>query len=191
MAGIYSNLHSSSLHLLIRLMITRHRLKPMLYQASTGTIFKILGAVLLLVSLCLPMASCTYYADSQGFPIVVDRPESKPGGVREVDVGPWYAMEDLKPAEPMFWMVLASFAWPLLWVALLSWRGKGRIAILLRVIEPILLAYSASMVEFISTFLVTQREIGAYVAFVGLGTYGIGIVLTDLALFRLWKMRNH
>jgi hypothetical protein len=148
---------------------------------------KALGAALVLVSLALPMATCTHYVDGAGDRVAVDDRAHPPPGVTAVEE-PQYALADFDPADASDWTRLATFLWPVLVLALLAWRReRGRLAVALRVVEVLLLAWSFWLVAFISSFLVDRRASGAYLAFVGLGLYALGALGSDVLALKRWR----
>ena len=147
---------------------------------------KLVGAILLLVSLALPMASCTRFEDEEGNRVEVVDGDPHPEGIKEV-VTYNYALENFDPTEISSWAVLLTFVWPIIIVGILFWLKRGRIVVVLRILEPLLVIGSFYMVYWISSFLVTRREWGAYLAFLALGVYGIGFLWEDLILYRGWR----
>ena len=150
---------------------------------------KLIGAALLLVSLAFPMSTCSHYEDAGGRRIEVAEGETPPEGAVEVTTRS-YAFEDFEPLDPGDWVRALAFAWPLMVIALLRWRERGRVALGVRVLEPALIAGSIWAVHFISTFLADRRALGAYLAFLALGIYAISTARVDLALYREWKARR-
>ena len=150
---------------------------------------KLLGALLLLVSLAFPMSTCSYYEDAEGKRIEVAQGETPPEGAVEV-ISRSYAFEDFHPLDPGDWVRALAFAWPILAIATLRLRKRGAIAMGVRVLEPALIAGSIFAVHFISTFFADRREIGAYLAFLGLGIYAISTIWVDVALYRKWRERR-
>lgn len=150
---------------------------------------KLLGALLLLVSIAFPMATCSHYEDAEGRRVEVAEGETPPEGVKEV-ISSEYAFEDFEPGDPGEWVKVFAFSWPLLATVILLRGKRGRVVLGVRVLEPLLLAGSIYMVHFISTFLVERRAMGAYLAFLALGIYAVATIWADVALYREWKARR-
>jgi hypothetical protein len=147
---------------------------------------KIVGAILVLVSLALPMSSCRHYVDAQGERLEVEKGEPPPQGAREV-VSYQYALESFDVQELASWNKLLVFVWPVLMVgALFRWR-QGRTLVVLRVLEILLLAYSIFMVDLLATLFADRIEAGAYLAFTGLGLYAAAALWEDVTAFRRWR----
>jgi hypothetical protein len=135
---------------------------------------KILGAFLLLVSLVLPMSTCTRYVGSEGKRITTYN----------------YAIESFEPEDPHWWVDLLAFVWPVLAVALLEWRKRGLLALGIRILEPLMLAVSFWLLGFVSGFLASGRAFGAYMAFLAVSIYGLGTAWVDIALYREWRQES-
>ncbi|MCP4288315.1 MAG: hypothetical protein GY792_28460 [Gammaproteobacteria bacterium] len=151
---------------------------------TTIKAIKMVGALLLLLSITLPMSKCSYHVDSSGnrYP----RGDKIPGNAIEK----WeknYAFDEFEPLDPGSWTIVLVFTWPVLALGSLQWRPHGRVSWITRGLEPLLLAGSVYIVNFISTFFVERRDIGAYVAFIGLGIYAIGVIWSDISIYRNWK----
>jgi hypothetical protein len=138
---------------------------------------KLLGALLLLVSLAFPMSTCSHYEDAEGRRVRVAEGEAPPEGVRKV-ISEEYALEDFHPDDPGDWVRAVAFAWPLLAFGALRLRRRGRVALAIRIAEPLLIGGS---------FLADSRATGAYLAFAALGLYAIATVWEDLIVYREWK----
>jgi hypothetical protein len=153
---------------------------------SVDKALKMFGAMLLLVSVTLPMATCTRYEDAEGMRIEVDDVENLPEGVHKV-VQSEYALENFDPLDGGEWLKVLAFLWPVLTLAPLWWKPRGPVAVAVRVLELLLVAGSFFLIDFISSFLVDRRAIGAYLAFLALGLYGVGAIWSDVSLYRSWK----
>ena len=151
---------------------------------------KLAGAILLLVSLALPMSSCTRYVDAQGNRVEVVKDAPLPEGVRK-EVSYDYALDGFDAQDAGSWSVLLAFAWPALLVGLLFWRKKGRTVLLLRIVEPFLLAGSFYLISFLASFLTDRMEAGAYLALLALGIYTLAAVWEDSVAFRHWRQARH
>jgi hypothetical protein len=119
---------------------------------------KIVGAILLLVSLALPMSSCRHYVDAQGERLEVQKGEPPPQGAREV-VTYNYALENFNGRDLDSWNKLLVFVWPVLMVGALFWRRQGRTLVVLRVLEILLLAYSIFMVDLLATLFALRKRV--------------------------------
>ena len=150
---------------------------------------KLAGAILLLVSLALPMSSCVRYVDAKGNRVEVEKDAPLPEGVRK-EVLYDYALDNFDAQDAGSWSVLLAFAWPALLVGLLFWRKRGRAVLALRIAEPLLLAGSFYLISFIASFLVDRMEAGAYLAFFALGIYALGAVWEDVVAFRQWRQER-
>jgi hypothetical protein len=150
---------------------------------------KLLGALLLLVSVAFPMSTCSHYENAEGKIVQVAEGETPPEGVTKV-IDHDYAFETFHPLDPGDWVRVLAFAWPVLAVAILHRRKRGAIALGVRVFEPLLIAGSIYLVHFISTFLAERRATGAYLAFLALGIYSIATLWADIEVYREWKKRR-
>jgi hypothetical protein len=150
---------------------------------------KLLGAMLLLVSLALPMSTCSHYEDAQGTRIAVAQGETPPEGARQV-TSRTYAFEDFHPTDPGNWVKALAFLWPVLALVILQQRKRGRIALGIRILEPALIGLSLYVIDFVSTFFADRRAIGAYLAFLAIGIYAVGSLWADVVVYREWKERS-
>ncbi len=157
---------------------------------AVDKVLKMLGALLLLVSLMLPMATCTSYENEEGRQVSVDDIENLPEGVHKV-VQSEYALEGFDPLNGEDWLTVLAFVWPVLTIAALWWKPRGRVAIAVRVLELLFLTGSYLFIDFISSFFVDDRAIGAYLAFLALGLYALGAIWSDVLLYRSWKTGRH
>ena len=147
---------------------------------------KLVGAILLLASLALPMASCRHYEDARGQWGETRRGQPPPAGAREV-VAYQYAWSGLERDDPVSWLPLLAFVWPPLLIGLLRRWKTGRAAVLLRVLEVLLLAYSSWTVYLAATLFVDRMESGAYLALLALFLYALGAVRDDAIAYRTWR----
>jgi hypothetical protein len=150
---------------------------------------KLLGALLLLVSLAFPMSTCSYYEDADGNRVDVADGEAPPEGMTAV-IDNDYAFESFDPLDPGEWVKAFCFAWPILAVAILHLRKRGAVTMAVRILEPALIVGSISLVDFLSTLLADHRALGAYLAFLALGIYAIATIWDDVATFREWKQQR-
>jgi hypothetical protein len=137
----------------------------------------------------LPMSTCTHYVDKEGMRVFVEEGKPLPEGVSE-RFSYNYALEGFGPLEPGLWVRAFAFVWPALGVVVLHWRKRGAIVGCVRILELPLIVGSFYLVDFISTFLGDRRSFGAYVAFVALGTYALGALWADVALYRERRQRR-
>ena len=148
---------------------------------------KVVGAILLLVSLAFPMQQAShYYIDSDG----VIRPQAwgTPPGATALFESDQYA---LHPGSGENSLLALAFAWPVIAVAYWQWR-KDVIGIVLRSLEIVFLAGTFLLVYWVSTFTVltvTRVGAGGYLAFLGLGLYAVGALWADAIALRRWKRR--
>ncbi len=150
---------------------------------------KLLGALLLLVSLAFPMSTCSHYEDAQGKRIEVAQGDAPPEGARQV-TSRTYAFESFHPSDPGDWVRAFAFLWPVLALVILQQRKRGRVALGVRILEPALIGLSLYVVDFVSTFFADRRAIGAYLAFLALAIYAIGTVRVDVMAYREWRERS-
>jgi hypothetical protein len=161
---------------------------PAIMEGDMGQRLRFLGATLLLVSLALPMGSCTYFVDAKGRRVTADDPGGLPADATEVSH--WaYALESFDAHEVLSWATLVAFVWPTLAAASLVWRPRGGGALAVRLLEGPLLVLSISIVDFVSTFFVNHRAFGAYAAFLALTLYLCGAVIDDVTVYRAWRQR--
>ncbi len=135
------------------------------------------------------MGSCSYYVDASGARIDVEDSTRLPEGASKV-TRKTFALDGFEPREVLSWMTLAAFLWPAAAVAAFARRPRGRGSLMLRVLEVPLLALSVGVVDFVSTFLVDRRAIGAWAAFLALGLYLAGAVIDDVVAYRSWRGRR-
>jgi len=147
---------------------------------------KTVGAILVLVSILLPMSTCTTYRDSQGQVAYLKQGEPIPEGVIKKTEYNW-ALEHFEPTRADAWHKLSLFVWPIFAAIFLVRRPRGKVALGVRVLELPLALYSIWAVEFISTFLTSGRAIGAYTAIGGLSLYVLGAIWADAQLLRIWR----
>lgn len=150
---------------------------------------KLVGALLLIVSLVFPMSTCSHYEDAEGNRAKYTEGKTPPKDVREV-VSYNYAFEDFDPTDPGDWVTAFAFVWPVVALVLLQLWKYGAIALGVRVLEPLLITGSIFVVDFISTFLADQRALGAYLAFLALAIYAVSTVWADVEVYRSWKQRR-
>ncbi len=154
---------------------------------SLPTHIKLAGALLLLSSLLLPLSSCESYVDKQGHTlrpsqVAADRP--LPPGIKVERTYHYFFRTD-QPTDATYWLMLAGFTWPAFMIAALA-RFKGRIRIACRFLEAPLL-YGSFLALVLATLFHSKLEIGAYVAYAGIGAYSLGAVWADIDAFRRWK----
>jgi hypothetical protein len=147
---------------------------------------KLAGAVLLLVSLALPVSQCAHHEDAEGRPILVREGETPPEGAVKV-VQYSYVLSSFDPANSSDWGILAAYTWPVVVFGILVWKRRGIVSVGVRILEPLFLCWSLYVVDFISSFLTGGKAIGAYLSFVALAVYAIGALLADFTLFRQWR----
>jgi hypothetical protein len=149
---------------------------------------KVVGAVLLLVSLAFPMQrESNYYKDSEG---IVHRQVwgRTPQGATALFESDVYA---LRSGSWESLMVLLAFAWPVIAVAYWQWR-KEAICIVPRALEIVFLFGTSILVYWISIFTiltVTRVGAGGYLAFLGLGFYAVRAIWADVVALREWERR--
>jgi hypothetical protein len=151
------------------------------------TYIKVAGALLLLVSLVLPLSSCERYIDKQGNTIKsseISTDGPLPPGMRVVKTFNYF-YRTFQPTDFGSWLVLAGFIWPVFMIAALS-RLKGRVRVACRFLEAPLLFGSVVALGF-ATLLHNRLEVGAYVAYTGIGAYSLGAVWADIDAFHQWK----
>jgi hypothetical protein len=147
---------------------------------------KIVGALLVLVSLALPMSSCRHYVDAKGERLEVEKGEPPPPGAQEV-VSYHYALESFNARELASWTNLLVFVWPGVMLGAQFWRRRGRMLVVLRVLEILLLIYSFFIVDLMATLFADRIEAGAYLAFTGFGLYAVAALWEDATAFRRWR----
>lgn len=149
--------------------------------------FKVLGALLLLVSLAFPIArSCSpvRYEDAAGKTIVPDKNGSVPPDARVIEN--YNYVFEITSTEDR-WKLWSVFIWPILVLVILAWKRKGIIALAIRVLEPLFIVGSGYSIDVISTLFTSGRASGAYIAFAALGLYTVGTVWEDINAFRDWR----
>lgn len=129
---------------------------------------KILGALLLLISLGFPISQS------------IDQDSWAPTGSYNYalsrDPGDWL--------EGALWFCLLLFTWPVLMLALLSRFSRGWAALLLRTLELLALLYSYVFVDLLSMF--ARQETGTHLALCGFAVYALGALWEDAAIFLKW-----
>jgi hypothetical protein len=152
-------------------------------RLSASRLVKWCGAVLLIVSLALPLSKCTHYQDS-----------GAEGGTTTAQaevawVDYQWALESFDPVNAGDWLTIFAFVWPILALAVLRRRERGAAAMIVRALEPLLIAGSAWWL-YVSAHVVAEPAIGAYVAFAGLSVYTVGAACVDLVVFGRWRRRR-
>jgi hypothetical protein len=129
---------------------------------------KILGALLLLISLGFPVSQS------------IDQDSWAPTGsynyVLSRDPSDWLG--------GTLWFCLLLFTWPVFMLALLSRFSQGWIALLLRSFELLALLYSYVLVDLLSMF--ARQETGTHIAQCGFAVYALGALWEDAAVLREW-----
>jgi|SRR3990172_7070929 len=153
---------------------------------SLPTYIKLAGALLLLSSLLLPLSSCESYVDKQGHTlrpseVAADRP--LPPGIKVERT--YFYFFPFQTTDTTNWLILAGFTWPVFMIAALS-RFKGRIRVACRFLEAPLL-FGSVLALALATLFHSRLELGAYVAYAGIGAYALGAVWADIDAFRKWK----
>lgn len=147
---------------------------------------KIIGAVLLLLSMTLPMSSCTTSKENVGEQVSSTTDLNSADSETQYH----YIIDNIDAADPSTWITLLVFVWPVLMLGLLQWKKTGRMSLLLRGLELLLIIGSLIWIEFIATFLTDRREIGAYLAHTAIVVYAIGAIWSDVGLYRNWKKQR-
>ena len=147
---------------------------------------KIIGAVLLLLSMTLPMSSCTKSKEQVAEQVSSTTQSYSANSETKYH----YIIDNIDAADPATWITLLAFVWPVLMLGLLHWKKTGRISLVLRGLELLLIIGSLIWIEFIATFLTDRREIGAYLAHTAIVTYAVGAIWSDVVLFRNWKIKQ-
>jgi hypothetical protein len=158
---------------------------------ATNTL-KSIGAILLLLSISLPMSTCS--VPVQPDPTTDSQTLSPSKGPREnasTREEKIYVLDHFELSDPGSWISVLAFIWPLLLIVILRWNTNAGVDLTIRFLEPFFLAGSLFVVEFASTFFADHREIGAYVAFLAISLYAIGAVWSDILLYLRWKNEKH
>jgi hypothetical protein len=144
---------------------------------------KVIGALALLASLAFPFSrgcSPVRYQDAQGNTVLLDSRGAAAQGARPI-YNYSYVFES-NSADTGVW-----FIWPLIFAAIVAWKRKGRAVLVLRILEPPLIVWTAYLVYFISTFMTGGIAIGTYIALAAIGIYAAGTLWQDIQAFRKWK----
>jgi len=144
---------------------------------------KVIGAVLLLLSMTLPMSSCTETKEASSEQVTSAPQSNSPDSEKEYH----YIVDNIDPKDPATWITFLAFVWPVIMLGMLQWKKSGRMALIFRGLELLLIIGSLIWIDFIATFLTDRREIGAYLAYAALGIYAIGAIRCDILLYRNWK----
>jgi hypothetical protein len=149
------------------------------------TYLKMTGAFLLLVSLFLPLSSCERYVDKQGEPLTeISEDRHLPPGAKAITTY-HYFYRKFPLTDLGSWLLLAGFTWPVFMVfAIAHLKGRARVAC--RCLEVPLLFGSVEALSF-ATMFSHKLEVGAYVAYTGIGVYGLGALWSYIGAFRQWK----
>jgi hypothetical protein len=161
-------------------------------SSRTQSVFgylKAAAAIILLTGLAFPLSTCTYYVDAEGRRIHLAQGQAPPEGARKV-VEREYALDDFHVSEAGSWELLFSFVWPALAAGVFLWRRRGRAQLVLRCLEPLLLAGSFALIDFRASFLTGARASGAYIAYAGLLLYGVAAAWDDVVMVRAWLARR-
>lgn len=143
---------------------------------------RLIAAVLLIGSLCLPVSRCTYQADANGRWVSEESAQQNPAAVHEV-VEYQYALSNAKPA-PERWLTLAYFVLPLAMVAVLSIVRQRRWLVALRSVEVAGVGFSCW--GLFSLALFGEFASGGYLAAASLAIYLLAMLTIDVILLRDW-----
>jgi hypothetical protein len=146
-------------------------------------LLKLIGALMLLVSITLPMSSCTVTGESADNQVSIS-PETN---AQSEKTRYKFLLEYFDAGDPATWVTIIAFGWPLLVLGILHWKTRGRITLATRVLEPVFLVGSLAWIEFIATFFADRIEIGAYLAFCAIAIYAFGMIYGDVLLYRAWQ----
>ncbi len=141
---------------------------------------KVIGAVLLLLSITLPMSSCTETKE----PVSEQVSPAAQINSQDSEVKYHYITDNIDLKDPGIWVTFFAFVWPILILGLLQWKKTGRAALIFRGIEILLIISSLIWIDFIATFLTDRREVGAYLAYLALAIYAVGAIRCDVLLYR-------
>ena len=142
-------------------------------------------AAVLVVSLTLPVASCTKWLDEQGR-------EPFPVGASKVDTTKYhrvttyyYPLEDVTVREPRTLLIPLVFLWPFVAVMAARWRPEALITKIISWLEPLGLAYSAAFIE--SNVIFNHPEMGYYIALGAIGALFLTWLWMTFDRFRRWR----
>jgi hypothetical protein len=124
------------------------------------------------------------YVDKQGELTEISEDKHLPPGVKAIKTYQYF-YQIFEPIDLISWLVLAGFTWPVFMVYALA-RLKGRARVACRCLQVPLLFGSVVALSF-ATMFSHRLEVGAYVAYTGIGVYGLGALWSDIGAFRQWK----
>jgi hypothetical protein len=157
---------------------------------ATNTL-KAIGAILLLLSISLPMSTCSVSVQPDptidSYTLSPSEGSKESSSTREEKI---YLLDHFEPSDPGSWISVLAFIWPLLLIVILRWNANVGVDLTIRFLEPFFLAGSLFVIEFASTFFADRREIGAYVAFLAIALYATGALWSDISLYLKWKNDN-
>lgn len=150
---------------------------------------KIAGALLLLASLGLPLSSCRVV--SAPAPQDPPRASDPPPDAVEVIWGDdhAYALDGCELSRPECWGISAGFTWPVLALGVTAWSRRRCVRGAIRVLEPILLMASLSLLVSFDPFLM-GLQVGFFVAVSGLALYALGALGAGISSLRAWWRRR-
>jgi len=129
---------------------------------------KIGAAILLLISLALPLRSCSHYVDSDGKTFYNTPPPPGVQYITEYD----YVWTDFEAKNLGSWGLVICFIWPIP-ILIYKYRGtRKRVNQILWVIEPLLISGAVYYIYFNASFFSTP-EVGANLAVTANGIYGM------------------
>lgn len=128
---------------------------------------KIVAAFLLLISLALPLSSCTLYVDLEGKTFYKAPPTD---AQRTTDY--FYVWTEFDAKNLGSWLLITCFLWPIP-ILIYKYGGKRkRVNQILWVVEPLLISSSVYYIVICATFFSTP-EAGADLAVTANGIYGM------------------
>ena len=144
-----------------------------------------IAAVLLLVCLSLPLATCTHYESADGKRLAVADKTALPAGAHEVTEY-HYALEDVEPYSIDGLTVWAVFAGPLAFAVAIGLIRRRRLLVAARLLELPVLAWSCVGVYVVVGMAGEKIYYGGYLAFATVGICALAALTIDFLLLRVW-----
>lgn len=156
-------------------------------KKQIDTYLKAIGAIILLLSLTMPLSSCDRRVDQQGkvIPILMsNRSKPLPPGTKIITKYNYF-IQDFDINNPYMWLLFFGYIWPPFMILAINKVKKYSANLAYRIVEIILIA--GSIYSVLISCLFARLEVGAYAAFTGAGVYSIGACWSDIKFLLAWK----
>jgi hypothetical protein len=133
---------------------------------------KVILAIILLLSILLPLSSCTHYTDPDGSTIHLEENQKLPDNAQKITTYN-YVLSNFDAGALFSWLLILCYTWP---IPILIHRYKSKREKLKKVIwfiEPLLLIGSSVLIHMAANVMSTALAIGTYLAISANSAYGI------------------